>query len=63
MSADSYLTSLSDASGISGSTISNITGYGHTVYYDACANSILGGKSYTLDGGGTLQPARTRRAV
>jgi len=54
----SYLTTLSDASGISGSTITNIHGNGHTVYYDAtlAANSALGGKTYTLVGGGTLAP-------
>jgi len=54
----SYLTTLSDASGISGSTITNIHGNGHTVYYDAtlAANSTLGGKTYSLVGGGTLTP-------
>jgi hypothetical protein len=54
----SYLTSLSDASGISGITIANIHGNGHTVYYDAnlAANSALGGKTYSLNGGGTLTP-------
>ena len=46
----SYLTSLSDASGISGITIANI--------HDAnlAANSALGGKTYSLNGGGTLTP-------
>jgi hypothetical protein len=59
VTADSYLTSLSDPSGISGTTITNIVGNGHTVYYDASssANSDLGGKTYTLAGGGTLKPA------
>jgi hypothetical protein len=54
----SYLTSLSDASGISGTTITNIHGNGHTVYYDTslAANSALGGKTYSLSGGGTLTP-------
>jgi hypothetical protein len=57
--ADSYLTSLTLTGGISGTTINNITGNGHTVYYDAAdsANSALGGQTYTLSGGGTLQPA------
>jgi hypothetical protein len=55
--ADSYLTCLSDPDGVSGTAISNITGDGHTVYYDASACPALGGQTYTLNGGGTLQPA------
>ena len=41
---------------ISGTTITNITGNGHTVYYSKAlsSNSYLGGLSYTLVGGGTL---------
>ena len=56
---DSKLTSLSDTSGISGTSITNIHGNGHTVTYDKSltANSALGGKIYTLNGGGTLTPA------
>ena len=44
---------------ISGTTITKITGNGHTVTYDEgnAANSALGGKTYTLSGGGTLTPA------
>ncbi|MGD0610219.1 MAG: hypothetical protein ABSB41_01800 [Anaerolineales bacterium] len=59
VTADSYLSGLSDASGISGSTITNIIGNGHTLYYDAslAANSQLGGKTYTFSGGGSLKPA------
>jgi hypothetical protein len=56
VTADSYLTCLSDASGISGTSISNITGNGHTVYYDATACPALGGLTYSLQGGGTLMP-------
>jgi len=58
VTADSYLTTLADAGGISGTTIANIQGNGHTVYYDAgnSANSGLGGKTYTLAGGGQLKP-------
>jgi len=58
VTADSYLTSLSDASGISSSSITNITGNGHNVYYDAslAANSALGGKTYDLVNGGKLMP-------
>ena len=55
MTADSHLTSLTGAK-MSGTTITNITGNGRTVTYDksASANSALGGKTYSLTGGGTL---------
>jgi len=58
ITADSTLTSLSDAA-VSGTTITNIMGDGHTVTYDAslAANSALGGKTYALAGGGSLRPA------
>ncbi|MBI5591511.1 MAG: hypothetical protein HY881_13620 [Deltaproteobacteria bacterium] len=58
VTADSYLTSMSDADGISAGTITNINGNGHNVYYNASltANSALGGKTYTLNGGGYLAP-------
>lgn len=56
VTADSYLTSLTDPAGISGTTITNIIGNGHTVYYDPAACPALGGATYTLKGGGTLQP-------
>jgi hypothetical protein len=58
VTADSHLTNLTGAL-ISGTTITNIVGNGHTVTYDAgnAANSWLGGKTYTLSGGGTLTPA------
>jgi hypothetical protein len=58
VSADSQLTVLPGAV-IRGSTITNVTGNGHKVTYDrtAAANSYLGGKTYTLAGGGTLSPA------
>jgi hypothetical protein len=56
VTADSYLTSLTDASGIVDGTVPNIIGSGHTVYYDASANPDLGGETYALNGGGYLQP-------
>jgi hypothetical protein len=58
VTGDSTLVSLSGAV-ISGSSITNITGNGHTVTYDASdsANSALNGGTYTLAGGGTLKPA------
>jgi hypothetical protein len=58
VTADSYLAGLSDAGGISADTITNIYGNGHHIYYDAslAVNSSLGGKTYTLNGGGYLSP-------
>ena len=58
VTGDSTLTSLSDASGISGTTVTNIHGNGHTVYYDSslAANNSLGGQTYGLTGGGQLVP-------
>lgn len=56
VTADSYLTCLDDAAGISGTSITNIIGNGHTVYYDQGACSALGGQTYTLSGGGLLTP-------
>jgi hypothetical protein len=57
VTADSYLTCLSDPDGISGTAMSNIIGNGHAVYYDASACPALGGQTFTLNGEGTLQPA------
>jgi len=58
LTADSYLAVLSDPDGISGSSITNIVGNGHNVYYDASlgANSELGGATYALVNGGELLP-------
>jgi hypothetical protein len=56
VTADSYLTTLTGAT-ISGTSITNITGNGHTVYYDSSANIALGGQTYSLAGGGQLKPA------
>jgi hypothetical protein len=57
----SYLTSLSDSGGISGGSITNITGNGNAVYYNSslAANSGLGGKTYGLLNGGELTPRTT----
>jgi hypothetical protein len=59
LTADSHLTSLTLTGGVSGKTITSITGNGHTIYYDATdpANSTLGGETFSLNGGGTLRPA------
>jgi len=56
VTGNSVLTTLSDASGISGTTISNITGNGYTIYYKSSLNSALGAKTFTLAGGGYLKP-------
>ena len=56
VTADSHLTSLTD-SAIAGVTVSNIISNGHTVTYVSSADPGLGGKTYTLSGGGTLKPA------
>ena len=53
----SYLTVLNDSAGISGTKITNIVGNGHDVYYSKSASPSLGGKTYTLVGGGQLIPA------
>jgi hypothetical protein len=56
--ADSELTSLMDVEGLSGDTIANIHGDGHTVRYkpNSAANQWLGGKTWKLADGGTLSP-------
>jgi hypothetical protein len=60
VTGDSVLTSLSNTGGISGKSITNIYGNGHTVYYDKklSENKALDGKSYKLNGGGNLKPAK-----
>ena len=58
VTADSTLTSLTDADGLSGDGITNIHGNGHAVRYkaDSTANQWLGGKTWKLADGGTLSP-------
>lgn len=58
VAGDSVLTGLSDPDGISGTAVVNIVGNGHTVTYDAglAANSVLGGRAYSLANGGSLVP-------
>lgn len=55
VTADSYLNAL-NLSDVSSEYISNITGNGHTVYYDKALSAALGGKTYNLAKGGKLQP-------
>jgi hypothetical protein len=47
---------LSDAAGISGTTVTNIVRNGYTVYTISADNSSLDGLTYTLSGGGYLKP-------
>ena len=58
VTADSTLTSLADKDCLSGDTITNIHGDGHTVRYKGAlaANQWLGGKTWKLAEGGTLSP-------
>ena len=56
VTADSYLTKLSDEDGISDSDVANIIGNGFTVYYNKNANVYLRGRIYNLSGGGYLKP-------
>lgn len=56
VTANSYLTSINNPQGITGTEITNIKGNGFTVYYDSTACPELGGKTYTLLEGGTLTP-------
>jgi hypothetical protein len=51
-----HISCLTDTDGITGTTITNIIGNGHTVYYDKDTCPELGGQVYTLSGRGTLQP-------
>ena len=55
LTGNSYVTVLSSVK-ISGSTVTNITGNGHNLYYQSSSNSSLGGKTYSLTGGGQLIP-------
>ena len=57
VTGNSYLTVLDDSAGVSGSKVTNIVGDGHTVHYDTSSDPSLGGRTYTLEGGGTLTPA------
>jgi hypothetical protein len=58
VTGDSHIGTLSDAGGIFGSQVTNITGNGHNVFYDStlAGNSWLGKKIYALAGGGYLTP-------
>ena len=55
LTADSTVTTLKGAV-VAGTTVTNIVSHGHTIRYGP-ASPGLGGKTYTLAGGGTLTPA------
>jgi len=52
------MTTVIDPGGISGLSVTNITGNGHNVHYnsDLSGNSYLGGLTYSLINGGYLTP-------
>lgn len=52
LTADSYVTTLSDKD----TTFANIKSNGHNIYYDASQNSTLQGRTINLPGGGKLLP-------
>jgi hypothetical protein len=55
VTGDSVITTLTGAT-VSGTSVSNITGNGHTVYYSSALNASLGGQTYDLTGSGKLMP-------
>jgi hypothetical protein len=61
LTKDSHLTIIINSAGISGTTVTNITGNGHNVYYNSSnsANSYLNAGTYSLVGGGYLLPEGT----
>lgn len=56
VTADSYINGLITNPAISGTSVTNITGNGHNVYYTKSTNSALGGLTYNLVNGGQLIP-------
>jgi hypothetical protein len=61
LTKDSHLTIIINSAGISGSTVTNITGNGYNAYYNSSnsANSYLNAGTYSLVGGGYLLPEGT----
>jgi hypothetical protein len=58
LTANSVMTTVIDPSGISGTSVTNITGNGFSAHYDStlAANAYLGGLTYSLLNGGFLTP-------
>jgi len=65
LSGNSILTIIIDPSGISGLTVTNITGNGFSAHYDSTltGNSYLHGRIYTLVNGGYLTPGTVNVGV
>jgi hypothetical protein len=56
LTGNSYINGLITNPGISGTSVSNITGNGFNLYYNSGDNQSLGGKTYNLINGGLLMP-------
>ncbi len=54
LTSDAYVTTIEDAA----KDYKNIASNGHNIYYDAAADTALGGKTYALPGGGRLLPKK-----
>lgn len=57
LTVDTRVGQLIDPDGLSGDTVKNIIGNGHTLSYSQRDNPNLAGKTWQLTGGGTLAPA------
>ncbi|HUI09721.1 MAG TPA: T9SS type A sorting domain-containing protein [Bacteroidota bacterium] len=65
LTTSSYLKTLTDAPGVSGTSVTNIIGNGHSLHYDSTlsGNKYLGGKIYSLVNGGFLTPGSLTSAT
>jgi len=63
LTAISYVDTIGNSTGISGTTCTNITGNGYNLYYKTALNSYLGGKTYTLVNGGYLTPVGSTAGI
>ena len=63
LTATSYVDTISNSLGISGTSCTNITGNGYNIYYKPALNSYLGSKIYTLVNGGYLLPVGSTTGV
>ena len=59
LTSDAYVTTIEDAA----KDYKNIASNGHNIYYDAAADTALGGKTYALPGGGRLLPNMGRLSL
>jgi len=65
VTATSWVTTFTDASGVNGDSVTNVSGNGYTVYYDSTVtgNDYLEKKTYKLRGGGYLTCRAVTNAV